>query len=143
MEADQLRGRLGQDHMKRVGIGYPPLQIVDATLVRHAVLVRHKRPVARPDELLRSGCVEQGIDVALTIDAALPVGRGEFYEGLADAHAFEHALESWAGYAARGIRAAEMIDDDARTAFANARQDVGEQRTFEVDLDVPAQFAHG
>src|SRR5947207_3229941 len=79
-------------------------------------------PIVPPDELLRSARVEQRVDVALAVDAALPIRRGELDPCIAGAHAFQHALETGARGAARGIGAAEMIDDHIRSALANARK---------------------
>ena len=76
--------------MRRVASsGTQSAQPVDAIAIRDLVLVRHERPIARPDELLRTARVEQRVDVALHIGAALPIGRGELDPGVAGTHAVE------------------------------------------------------
>src|SRR5450755_4867698 len=130
-EAKERGRRVREDDVPRRLVGYPFGQPVDAIAIRDLIFVRNERPVARPDQLLHAARVEQCIDVTLhiaTVPAALTIRRRELDPGVACAHGLQHFPETRARDAARGIRAAEMVDDHARAAVANPRKHAWEQR---------------
>src|ERR1700730_374875 len=142
IEPEQVCRCIDENDAPRRLVWDPIDQPLHAIAIRDFVLVRHERPVARPYELLRTASLEQRIDVATWIGAALTIRRGELDPGVARAHAVEDCLEAATGNTLHRIGTAEMIDHHFGATLANGRQDLREERAFEIDLDMPVELAH-
>src|ERR1700674_5985639 len=99
----QLRGRLGHHDPSRRRVRNPRLDPPDALRIGDLPLEAHEWPVVRPDELLRTARIEEGVDVRLRIRAALSIGRRELHKRVAAPYAAKDFLETRSGHAARRV----------------------------------------
>src|SRR5438105_13247524 len=76
IESEQACRCIDENDAPRRLVRDPVDQPLHTITIRDVVLVRHERPIARPYELLRPARVEQRVDVATRIGAALAIRRG-------------------------------------------------------------------